>query len=343
MSTFITKITSFFMTMLTALSLSPVINFFIGDEGIIKKIAFASYNEQYEKFCKIPALDEDFVPQGLDYCDYLDKILVCGYMNIDAASRIYVINPQSGICEKYVTLKESNGEEYTGHCGGIASFESNAWVVSGKYARRLSLSLLKNAENGDSIQFADKFNTGTRASYINCSNGILWVGEYHKNGDEYVTEESHHLTSPNGEEMKAWTMGYILESDNPTGFDYNGTSKEIVIPDYILATESMCQGFAQLPDGRFLTSISGQITKSELNTYENVLNKEADATVVISDQEVGIRFLNSAAKMSSLNILPRSEGIDIYGNKLLVLYESGAKKLSLSQIVSTSYIWSTEF
>ncbi len=343
MSSFISKITSVFMSVITALSLSPVTNFFIGDEGIIKKIAFSAYNEQFDKFCEIPALEEDFVPQGLDYCDYLDKILVCGYMNSDAASRIYVINPKNGECEKYVTLKETNGEEYTGHCGGIATFEANAWVVSGKYARRLPLDLLQNAENGNSVQFADKFNSGTRASYINCSNGVLWIGEYHKNGDSYVTEDSHHLTSPDGEEMKAWTNGYILESGNPTGFDYDGSSKEIIVPDYILATESMCQGFAQLPDGRFVTSISGQITKSELNTYNNVLDKDADGTVIISDKEVNIWFLDSDEMVSSLNALPRSEGIDLYGNKLLVLYESGAKKLAFSQIVCTNYIWSAEF
>lgn len=345
MTEIFTKITSVFMSIITAISLLPtnIVNFITSDEGLIEKMAFSSYNEVSEKFCEIPALDTDFAPQGLAYSDYLDKILVCGYMNDGGASRIYVIEPSDGECEKFVKLKETNGEEYTGHCGGIAAFETNAWVVSGKYARRISLDTLKNTENEAFVQFVDKFNSGTRASYINCSNGILWVGEYHKNGDTYVTEETHHLVSPNGEEMKAWTCGYILESGNPTGFDYDPNSKETVVPDYILATESMCQGFAQLSDGRFITSISGQITKSELNSYKNVIVEPSDGTVTVSGEEVGIWFLDSEQMISTTNALPRSEGIDNYNGKLLVLYESGCKKLFASQIVRTEFIWSVDF
>lgn len=336
------KISAIFMSIITAITLLPtnIVNFITSDEGLIEKIGYSSYNGKAEKFCEIPALDTEFVPQGLAYSNYLDRILVCGYMNDGQASRVYVINPNDSTTDKYVTLIETDEKEYTGHCGGIATFEKNAWVVSGKYARRLSLDLLANAEDGSSVQFEDKFNTGTRASYANCSNGVLWIGEYHKNGDTYVTEDSHHLTSPDGEKMSAWTCGYILDKDNPQGFDYDGASKEIVVPDYILETESMCQGFMQLPDGKFVTSISGSILKSELNTYENVLLKEADTIVNISGEDVKLWFLDSTKQLSSLNALPRSEGVDIYDNKLLVLYESGCKKLFASQIVSTKYIWS---
>ncbi|MBE6754975.1 MAG: hypothetical protein E7555_00730 [Ruminococcaceae bacterium] len=344
MSAIFSKITSIIMSIITAISLLPtsIVKFVTSDESLIEKMVFSNYNEVSEKFCEIPGLDTDFVPQGLAYSDRLDKVLICGYMNDGGASRIYVIDPVSGECEKYVSLTETDGEEYTGHCGGIAAFEGNAWVVSGKYARRLPLDTLRNAENDASVQFVDKFNSGTRASYINCSNGILWIGEYHKNGDTYVTEESHHLVSPDGEKMNAWTCGYVLESGNPQGFDYNGASKEIVTPGYILGTESMCQGFAQLPDGRFVTSISGQITKSELNTYNNVLEKEHDGTVTVGENEVRIWFLDSSERVSSLNALPRSEGVDCYNGKLLMLYESAAQKMLASQIVRTEFIWSTE-
>ncbi len=338
------KITAIFMSLVTAISLLPVnlVKTVTRDTSLISKLAFYEYNEKAEKFCENPDTDSDFVPQGLAYSDYLDKILVCGYMNTEGNSRIYVIDPESGETEKFVSLIEVDGDAYTGHCGGIATFEGNAWVVSGKYARRISLDTLRDAEGGASIQFIDQFNTGTRASYANCSNGILWVGEYHKKGDSYVTEDSHHLTSPNGEEMCAWTCGYILDSENPQGFTYNGKSKDIVAPDFILETESMCQGFTQLPDGRFVTSISGKITKSELNFYENVLDGEADGTVEVAGKDVDIYFLDSAAMLDSLKAIPRSEGVDMYDGKLLVLYESGCRKMLASQIVRTDYVWSVE-
>ena len=344
MPMFFTKITAFFMSIVTALSLLPVnlVKTVTRDEGLIAKIGFSAYNKVAEKFCENPDTDADFVPQGLAYSEYLDKLLICGYMNTEGNSRVYVADPASGETEKYVSLIEVDGDDYTGHCGGIAAFEGNAWVVSGKYARRLPLDSLKNAEDGASVQFVDEFNTGTRASYANCSNGILWIGEYHKDGNDYVTEDSHHLTSPDGEEMCAWTCGYVLESGNPQGFTYDGTSKKIIAPDFILETESMCQGFTQLPDGRFVTSISGKITKSELNFYKNVLDGEADSTVTVSEKEVDLYFLDSAERAESLKALPRSEGLDVYNGKLLVLYESGCRKMLAAQIVRTDYIWSIE-
>lgn len=344
MSAIFAKITAFFMSVITAISVLPVnlVKSITSDEGFIGKIAFSAYNERADKLVLNPDPDTDFVPQGLAYSDYLDKILVCGYMNTEGNSRVYVIDPISKETEKFVSLVEVDGDAYTGHCGGIATFEGNAWVVSGKYARRLSLDTLKDAENEAFVQFVDEFNTGTRASYANCSNGILWIGEYHKNGNDYVTEDNHHITAPDGETMCAWTCGYILDASNPQGFTYDGSSREIVAPDFILETESMCQGFTQLPDGRFVTSISGKITKSELNFYENVLDSEADGTVTVSDKEVPLYFLDSTAKLDSLNALPRSEGIDVYGGSLLVLYESGCRKMLAAQIVRTDYIWSVE-
>lgn len=342
MTEIFTKITAFFMSIVTAISLLPVnlVKTVTRDDGLIEKIGFSAYNKEAEKFCPNPDPDTDFVPQGLAYSDYLDKVLICGYMNTEGNSRIYVIDPVSGETEKFVTLVEVDGDNYTGHCGGIATFGNNAWVVSGKYARRLSLDTLRDSENESSVQFIDEFNTGTRASYANCSNGILWIGEYHKDGEDYVTVDSHHLTSPNGEKMHAWTCGYILDSSNPQGFTYNGKSKDIVAPDYILETESMCQGFTQLPDGRFVTSVSGEATKSELNFYENVLDGEADGTVAVSGKDVELYFLDSTKMSKSLNALPRSEGIDVYGGKLLVLYESGCRKMLAAQIVRTDFVWS---
>ncbi len=344
MAEFFNKITAFFMSIITTISLLPInfVKFVTSDENLSSKLIFSEYYEKSDKFCDIPALDTEFVPQGLCYTDYLDRVLVCGYMEDGQASRLYVINPENGECEKFVSLISVDAEIYTGHCGGVAAYEKNAWVVSGKYARRLSLDTLKNADNGADLQFIDAFNSGTRASFVNCSNGILWVGEYHKNGDSYVTDDAHHLTSPNGDKMSAWTCGYKLESGNEQGFTYDGTSKKIIAPDYILETESMCQGFAQLPDGRFVTSISGQITKSELNTYKNVLENEADTTVTVSDKEVNLWFLDSSTMISSLKSLPRSEGVDNYNGKLLVLYESGCKKMLATQIVRTESVWSVD-
>lgn len=332
------------MSIITAVTLLPtnLVKFICSDENLSAKLIFSEYYSQSEKFCGIPGLDTSFVPQGMCVSEYLDRILICGYMEDGSASRIYLVDPENGSNEKYVSLSNPDGEDYTGHCGGVAAFEKTAWVVSGKYARRISLDALKAAENGDTVSIIDMFNTGTRASYANCSNGILWVGEYHKDGDSYVTDESHHLTSPSGEEMAAWTVGYKLESGNPTGFDYDGQSKEIVTPDIILATESMCQGFTQLADGRFVTSISGSMLNSKINTYENVLEADCDDTVTFNGEDVEIRFLDSTKQLSSVSALPRSEGIEMYCGKLLVLYESGCEKMLASQIVRTESVWAMD-
>ena len=98
MSGIFAKITSIFMSLVTAISLLPVnlVKTVTRDTSLISKLAFYEYNEKAEKFCENPDTDSDFVPQGLAYSDYLDKILVCGYMNTEGNSRIYVIDPESG-------------------------------------------------------------------------------------------------------------------------------------------------------------------------------------------------------------------------------------------------------
>ena len=114
-----TKITAFFMSLVTAISLLPInlVKTVTSDDGLIAKIGFSAYNQKAEKLFENPDTDTDFVPQGLAYSDYLGKVLICGYMNTEGNSRIYVVDPVSGETEKYVSLIEVDGDDYTGHCG----------------------------------------------------------------------------------------------------------------------------------------------------------------------------------------------------------------------------------
>lgn len=345
MSTVLTKITAVFSAISVFFSGFAVnaAELFCHDEGLIAKVCYLEFQSKAQKEFAIPAIDSGAVPQGICYCDELGRVLICGYEDSGEASKIFIVNPDSGECEKTLSVSSEDGEPYTGHAGGIAAFEGNVWLSSGSYARRIPVSVLASAQNGEAVSIVDKFNTGTRASYINCSNGILWVGEYHKKGDDYVTADEHHVKNADGDEFCAWTLGYALTAGSEKGFEYNGESKEPVAPDYILATESMCQGFTQLENGSFVTSISGSVLNSEINTYKNVLEAPADMLIEQGESKIPLWFLDGAAKTDSLTALPRSEGLDcLPDGRMLVLFESGCVRLKTSQLVFTQSVWSVD-
>lgn len=347
------KLMSILMSVLAVLMslLGGVIDDVTADDTLLAKVAYPKFLGCSEKAYLTPGKEEYFIPQGLTYSEELDCFVVSGYMENeiyneeeleDDASRLYFIDSKSGETVKMVRLRNASGSLYTGHAGGVAAYESSIWVVSGSTANRLPVEDIKNASDGDYVSFKDSFKTGNRASYASVSNGILWIGEYYKDDGSYATDESHHLTSPSGEKQCAWTFGYVLESGNEKGFDYE--NKSTPTPDYALSTEDMCQGFVQLPDGRFATSISGSIINSKLNIYSNVLDKDADMYVEIGGENVPLWFLDSTRQEKSLTMLPRSEGIvyDESTEKIVVLFESGAMKMRASQIIYTDYLWKTD-
>lgn len=100
---------------------------------------FNSFNKEFE----IPGLADGACPQGLGTCkanyeveENGEKVVktqnyyfVSAYMTDGSPSRIYVTGEETGYTG-YVTMKNTDGTDYFGHCGGIAINNSATGAVS---------------------------------------------------------------------------------------------------------------------------------------------------------------------------------------------------------------------
>ena len=91
---------------------------------------FADFYKDAEKSVKIPGLNEAFIPQGFAYCEDLASYLVCGYMSNSEQSRIYVVDGDGAY--KEIRLKKENGDNYTGHAGGISCNGGDVYISNNK-------------------------------------------------------------------------------------------------------------------------------------------------------------------------------------------------------------------
>lgn len=275
----------------------------------------------------VPGLNEDLVPQGMCYIPAENVVVVSYYLESKENSVLTVVDAKSGKFVKAVTLVNEDGTPYTGHAGGLAASGQNLWVVTGGNAQRLPISDLMKAESMDEVKFVDRFNTGTRASLSNCIDGVLWVGDFYTSGGNYDTDESHHMTTPDGSKNNAWIVGFKLDSSaknelNPA--NYKDTTSAVK-PDYILSIPNKIQGMTRLTSGEFVLSESyGRKNDSHILIHKNVLKSDSNQKVEINGVNVPLWFLDSNTLVKSITAPPMAESIENVNQEIYVLFESGA-------------------
>lgn len=193
-------------------------------------------------------------------------------------------------------------------------------------------------ENGEKIKIIDSFNTGTRASFVEYSNAILWAGKFYHAGN-YTTNISHHLTTNIGTKHFAWIAGFKLnpETDN---ISKNKDTTIAIIPDMILSIPDIVQDIEFLETRKIILSRSyGRTNDSILQIYSSVLNQSAHKIIQISGKKIPVWFLDKLNLEKEIIILPMSEGITQKNNSLYILFESVASKYRFTTKYPTDYIW----
>lgn len=282
---------------------------------------------------EIPGLDTKFTPQGMTIIDGSDRFLICGYMTDGTPSRFYLVS--SGQVEKYFTLTQAE-EDYDGHAGGVVSKGSTIWVVGDKHCYRFSLSDVNRCDNGGKVAILDSFKTNNGADFVFESNGVLWVGEFYKQG-KYETDASHKLTTRSGETNNALVFGYKI--DESKGY---GLVSQAPLPDKALSIRGLAQGIAVASDGRFVMSTSYGLPDSNIYIYKNVLAEEKHGTVSIGMHTFDMWFLDNDSLLNTINTPSMSEELVIKNDRVYVLFESGAKKYRLYNRKKLSNVYSFE-
>lgn len=263
--------------------------------------------EDFTEGVEIPGLDEGAVPQGIaNYttsvydnegqatADSQDYLFVSAYMK-EGPSRIYVTGSRTGYIG-YVTIKNEDGSDYCGHCGGIATScvkgYSNGvlWITSentvycakrssNDYANIaeevITKALNSSAESDNSenvIQFTASFKANCNASFcffydsdadpttFSTASDKFYVGEFYRKGSN-ETDGNHHVTTKNGTENKAFLYEYSLNSSSEYGLTKLSSSnipEEYRVPkiQYIYSIPAKIQGMARLRDKSSTSSTS---------------------------------------------------------------------------------------
>lgn len=292
----------------------------------------------------VPGLQEGIVPQGMDVWEEKGLLLISGYFDTSTntsgspSSMIVAIDLKTGEMAGKYCLKNVDGTDHSRHVGGLAVTKKNVFLANGSILFRIPLSQIKELGKSGVLNIVEEIKVPTRASFCNYSNGVIWVGDYQDN-NKHLTPEWRYMTNNDGKLYKAWTVGYKVKDTESEFSDenWNASAMEYATPDYVLSMTKQIQGFTLIGDQIVLSQSGGN--NSQLFVYRNVLKNEQDTSVTLNDKSVPVWFLDSGVSVRNYTILPMSEGLSVYNDKLLVLFETGTKKYKNAQC-PTEHVWS---
>lgn len=277
----------------------------------------------YHRFMKgsrriaaIPGLGDGFIPQGFCYSDAVGAWLCCGYLSDGGPSRVYVIG-NDGKLLKTLSIKRENGDDYTGHAGGISASGEHVWISNQKKAFHLTAAAINAAEDGGVVSFDGYFGVNVNASFTFSDEDCFWIGEYHS-GEKYKTRDENHRTSPDGSEYGAMIYGYARDDSMPYGVD---PEKPVIA----LSVRDIVQGFCVTSSGRYVLSTSAGLASSHLYIYD-CTNTQSTDTVTYGGREIPLYYLDSKTAADTVTLPHMSEDLDYHDGMVCIAFEAGAKK-----------------
>lgn len=291
---------------------------------------FSSVSKEY---CDIPGLDTKFVPQGITYNELHQVILVVGYSSDDTPSPIYVLN-KDGKEIKKITFKLESGKDYTGHAGGIVSFNNIVFVSSEKKVYKLDINKILNANNNDCITVDKTTKVDLDGATMFIYNNYLFVTEFYY-PKKYETEKSHYIQTSNGTN-KALALAYEIDEENISGLKSN-------IPQIALSIPDKVQGIVIKNNEIIFSTSYGRQNDSYLYKYKNILLEETNKTYKYNDLTLPLYIIDNKDQIKTMLSPSMSEGVCLLDNKLLILFESAAKKYRLLTKCEVYKIWESEF
>lgn len=278
----------------------------------------------------VPGLSEGAIPQGMDVWEERGVLLISAYFkdtSYSPTSVVFAIDLTTGnyVGEYYV--KNKSGSNHTSHVGGLAVTEKNLFLSNASNLYRIPLSELTRAGAKGDITIAETIKTPTKGSFCNYSEGVLWVGDYYSASDSsYSTPSWRHMTNREGKQYGAWCVGYKISGSTDSGISSSQWSSGMsyATPDYVLSIEECVQGFAVYGDYIATSCSYGRALISHINLYENILDTASHTTVTLNQKSIPVWFLDGKLDRTSYVTPPMSEGLAIYGESMLVLFESAA-------------------
>ena len=307
----------------------------IGFIGYVMLPASAYYGASERAF-EIPGLDDNFVPQGFCYDEERGHFLISGYSSKDEASPIYIVDRESGELVKRVSLKKPDGEDFTGHAGGVALWGDYVYLAGGA-SNCLFVFSYSDLISADTASYIGKFSLKEsdddliRSSCVTVENGYLTVAEFY-DGGAYLTLDSHKITTKAGDKNNA--MALVFEMSDEAEF---GINPEAI---YAYSLPDKVQGVCY--DGeRVYLSTSYGLKHSYIYEYDTTAaNAEGECTLL--GQSLPLYSLDSACLIGEYRLPPMSEEIVILDGRLYTMCESACNKYIFGKFTAGKWCYSTD-
>ena len=290
--------------------------------------------EDYKKFFRefkadftIPGLFEGIIPQGMCYISKLNAFAVSGYYEDGLfPSMLMLIDAKTGKFTKAFPLQNVDGEDYSGHAGGIASSDDYLYITSESTCYICEIDSLEKLKNGDTLKFQSNFKLNTKGSFACFDNDILWTGDFIESSDDAREEAKKITTLTSGETFYAYCEGYALKDGLPDIKKINSENNGY-IPDYMLAIPEQVQGMCFTHSGKLIFSTSyGRKNNSKNYVYEDVLLSERVGFYTIDGTEIDLLACGSDLLSKTIVAPPMAEGIVQVDSSQYIIFESGAEK-----------------
>ena len=311
------------------------------------KVPVIDYYKASDKEMKIPGLSDNLVPQGFDYIESEGLYLVGGYQKDGSPSRVYRIDRQTGDATGYVVLGDSDGNGVSPHAGGLAAHGDYLFVAGDEDASLYiyKLSDVLASRNGETIKMVDRFQTTYKKDEVNVAflcftEDRLIVGEFYRDPN-YMTDESHWITTPSGEENRALAFCYAFSDDENSvcGIDNK--------PSEILSLPGLVQGMA-IYDGKIWISQSYGTAKSTICCYDISGSEPVKfrghiySGRAVEDEIIPVYALDSSTLVSSFEAPPMAEEIIFVDDKILIMCESASNKYYFGNLTGGRWCYSTD-
>lgn len=288
---------------------------------------FSDFFNHFKQSFLIPGLFEGIIPQGCCYDATGDRFLISGYYEeAKFPSMIMVVNAKDNTFIGAYPLKNTIGEDYFGHAGGIAVSDTTVYITSDSICYTFPVTKLNNLSDGSYIQFNSKFKLNTKGSFASIYNNTLWVGDFIESDDKERENASLITTLDSGETFYAYCEGYSLIDGLPSTEKINSTS-DGYIPDYFLAIPEQVQGMAMTKTNKIIFSTSyGRKNNSEIYIFDDIFSEDKVGTVTIDNYEIDLLACSNNKINKKIIAPPMAEGLANHPDGIYIIFESGAAK-----------------
>lgn len=302
------------------------------------RLSVAPYYSASDKAFVIPALNDDFVPQGMHYDAERDHFLVTGYSSAKNASPVYLVNEaNNGGNYKTVYLMKEDGTDFKGHAGGIAVSGKYVYIAGGddRCLYVYSYDEILNSSDGGKVICKGRFSTKTSdndyvdVSCVTVSGDRIIIGEFYRDVD-YPTLPSHKLTTKCGDYNQALAVAFELSKEAEFGIDPTPVAA-YSMPDHV-------QGMCFSGDKIYLSTSYGA-TFSHIYEYDT--SRVAQSEITVLGTSTTLYELDSSSLSYDYKIAPMSEEIEMVDGKLYVMCESASNKYKFGKLIGGKWCYAT--